>query len=62
MEEIVSHASSGTQLLSIFGALGQKVEVLLSIFCGTKVTLERISTAPAPPFLGLPHHYALPTH
>ena len=37
------HGSSGMHLLSIFGALGQKVEVLLSIFCGTKITLERIT-------------------
>ena len=35
-----SCASSGIHLLSIFGALGQKVELLLSIFCGTKITLD----------------------
>ena len=39
--------SSGMHLLRIFRALGQKVEVLLSIFCVTKITLERI-TPPAP--------------
>ena len=33
-------ASPGIHLLSIFGALGQKVELLLSIFCGTKITLD----------------------
>ena len=48
-------------LLSIFGALGEKVEVLLTVFCGTKITLERI-TAPLPAFLDLPRHYALPIH
>ena len=47
-------------LLSIFGALGQKVEVLLSIFCDTKITLERNATPP--PVLDLPHHYVLPTN
>ena len=36
------HGSSGMKLLSIFGALGQKEEVLLSIFCGTAITLERL--------------------
>ena len=30
-------------LLGIFEALGRKVEVLLSIFCGTKITLEKIT-------------------
>ena len=54
------HGSSEMHLLSIFGALGQKVEVLLSIFCDTKITLER--NAPPPPVLDLSHHYALPTN
>ena len=54
----VSCASSGIHVLIIFGALDQKVEALLSIFCHTKITLEWITTHPPPPF----HHYALPTH
>ena len=40
------------QLLSIFETLDQKLEVLLSIFCGTKITLEWITHPP--PFLDLP--------
>ena len=36
----VTFARSGIHLLSIFGALGQLVEVLLGIFCGLKTTLE----------------------
>ena len=58
-KENVSSTSSGIHLLGILGALGQKVEALLSIFCCTKITLEWISH---PPFLDLPHHYALPNH
>ena len=37
--------------MSIFETLGQKLEVLLSIFCGTKINLEWIT--PPPPFLDL---------
>ena len=40
------HGSSGMHLLSIFRAFGQKMEVLLSIFCGTKITLQRITPSP----------------
>ena len=36
-----------------FGALSQKLEVLLSIFCGTKITLKWITFLPTP-FLDLP--------
>ena len=36
VKENVSCASSGIHLLSIFETLSQKLEVLLSIFCGTK--------------------------
>ena len=43
------HDSSGMHLLRIFRALGQKVEVLLSIFCGSKITLERITIPPPHP-------------
>ena len=45
---------------SIFKTLGQKLEVLLSIFCGTKITLEWITShfwiyTPSPPlYLTLP--------
>ena len=39
----VSCASSRIHLLSIFEKLGQKLEVLLSFFCGTKITLEWIT-------------------
>ena len=46
----VSCASSRIHLLSIFEKLGQKLEVLLSFFCGTKITLEWIT----PLFLDLP--------
>ena len=46
-------------LLSIFETLDQKLEVLLSISCGTKITLEWISP---PPFLDLFAHYALPAN
>ena len=59
VKENVSCTSSGIYLLSILGASGQKVEALLSIFGCTKTTLEWISH---PPFLDLPHHYALPNH
>ena len=37
--------------MNIFEALGQKLEVLLSILSGNKITLEWITS-----------HYALPTH
>ena len=40
------HGSSGMHLLSILGALGQKAEVLLSIFYGSKITSERITPPP----------------
>ena len=40
-------------MLSIFEALGQKVKVLLSIFCGAKITLEW-SPPPPPPYLDQP--------
>ena len=47
--------------MSMFETLGQKSEVLLSIFCGTKINLEWIT--PPLPFLDQPpSHYALPTH
>ena len=42
IKENVSCASSGINLLSIFETLGQKMGVFLSIFCGTKITLEWI--------------------
>ena len=42
IKENVSCASSGINLLSIFETLGQKLKVFLSIFCGTKMTLEWI--------------------
>ena len=58
IKENISCASFVILLLSIFGALGQKVEVLLSTFCDIKTTLEWIS----PRFLDLLHHYALPSH
>ena len=48
---LVSCASSGIQLLSVFETFGQKLEVLFSIFCGIKITLEQITP---PPFLDLP--------
>ena len=40
VKENVSYASSGTHLLSIFETLCEKFEVLISNFCGTKITLE----------------------
>ena len=40
VKENVSCASSEIHLLSIFETLGQKLEVLVSIFFGTKITLE----------------------
>ena len=51
VKENISCTSSGILLLSIFETLGQKLEVLLSIFCGTKITLEWITPSP---FLDLP--------
>ena len=43
VKENASCASSGIHLPSISEALGQKLEVLLSIFCGIKITLEWIT-------------------
>ena len=40
LKSYVSCASSGIQLLNTFETLGPKLEVLLSSFCGTKITLE----------------------
>ena len=60
VKENLSCASSGIHLLSIFETFVQKVEVLFSIFCGTKLTLEWIT--PLPPFLDLPPpppHYSV---
>ena len=51
---IVVAPSAGNFQTAIF-----KFEVLLSIFCGTKITLKW--TTPPPPFLDLRPHYALPT-
>ena len=39
--------------MGIFETLGQKLEVLLSVFCGTKSNFEWIAPPP-PPFLDLP--------
>ena len=56
--EYTCWASSGIHLLSIFETLGQKLEVSLNIFCGTKFTLDWITQpSPSPPtrqFLDLP--------
>ena len=38
-----------TVATSIFEILGHKLEVLLSIFCGTKITLKWITPPPPPP-------------
>ena len=46
VKENVSCASSEIHLLSIFETLGQKFEVLLSIFCDTKITLEWVTPCP----------------
>ena len=43
-----SCTSSEIRLLSIFEILGQKLEVLWSIFCGTKINLEWITRLPVP--------------
>ena len=61
MKENVSCASSEIDLLSIIETLGHKFEVLLSIFCGIKITLEWITPPPFPQ-LNLLLHYALITH
>ena len=58
MKENVSCAGSRIYLLRIFETLGQKLEVLLSIFCDIKITREWITL----PYLDLHPHYALPTH
>ena len=39
-KKYVSCASPRIHLVNIFETLGQKLEVLLSIFCGTKITLK----------------------
>ena len=52
MKKSVSCGSSDIHLLSIFETLGQKLEFFLSIFCGTKITLEWIYP---PPQLCLTH-------
>ena len=58
VKENASCAISGIQLLSIFEILGQKLEALLSIFCGAKINLEWTTS-----FLDLPPtHYALHAH
>ena len=48
----VSCASSGIHLLSIFEILGQKLEVLLCIFRGTKILWNELT--PPPPSLPPP--------
>ena len=58
MKENLSCTGSGIYLLRIFETLGQKLEVLLSIFCDIKITREWITL----PYLDLHPHYALPTH
>ena len=45
--------------MSILETLGQKLEVLLSIFCGTKINLEWIT--PPPPFPTPPIFRSIPT-
>ena len=66
VKENVSCASPGIHLLSIFQTLGQKLKILLNIFCGTKITFEWISPLPPPiimPYLPIntwifsTHHY-----
>ena len=54
MKENVSCASSGIHLLSIIETLGHNLEVLLSIFCGIKITLEWITPPPPPIFRSTP--------
>ena len=49
VKENVSCASSGIHLLSIFETLSQKLEVLLSIFCGTK----NFFNPPPPPIINI---------
>ena len=46
VKENVSCASSGIHLLSIFETFGQKLEVLLSIFCETKIIWKWITPSP----------------
>ena len=54
MKENVSCASSEIHLLSIIETLGHKFEVLLSIFCGIKITLEWITQEEEATVLELP--------
>ena len=47
--------------MSILETLGQKLEVLLSIFCGTKINLEWITPPPPPIFRSIPPIMPYPT-
>ena len=62
VKENESCASSGIHLPSIVETLGDQLEVLLSIFCGIKNTLNWVTPPPPLLFLDLLPHHALPIH